>query len=460
GAYYYGGKLIDVSREARAVADGLKSSTQFVFCDELGLGTKPEGSQWTPLRDFAVPSPGPLSFEPVAFDAPLYIMFSSGTTGVPKCIVHSVGGTLIQHLKELRLHCDVKAKSRLFFYTTCGWMMWNWMVSALAADATIVTFDGALNYPNLGRLWELVRDERIETFGTSPKFISTCMGQAVDARAALGDFAPRTILTTGSPLLPEHSEWIQSQCPQVHLASISGGTDIISCFMLGVPTLPVRSGEIQRPGLGMAIEAWDAQGKPVRGEKGELVCTKPFPSMPLGFWNDGDGKKYHDAYFAYYAERGRDVWRHGDFVEVTADGGIVVYGRSDATLNPGGVRIGTAELYRQVEAIDEIADSLAIGKKEKDDTVIVLFVKLKPQRVLDASLVANIKSVIRSNLTPRHVPKEIIQVQDIPYTRSGKKVEMAVTEAVHGQPVKNLASLSNPESIDEYVAMGARWSAL
>lgn len=454
-AYRYGGKRCDVAPAMGEALARLPSVRRAVVISHLE-GEEPVAPAPLVLwRDFLGAATVP-RFEPLAFDAPLFIMFSSGTTGVPKCITHGVGGTLLQHVKELGLHADLGPGSRLLYYTTCGWMMWNWMASALATGASLVVYDGAVTYPDLGVLWRVVREEGVTAFGTSPKFLSACMAHGTDAKGALAGYRPATILATGSPLLPEHAAWVYAEVGDVHLASISGGTDIISCFMLGVPLLPVRAGEIQAAGLGMAVDAWDEAGLPVRGGKGELVCTAPFPSMPVGFWNDPGGVKYTDAYFGFYAALGREVWRHGDFVEITPHQGVVVYGRSDATLNPGGVRIGTAELYRQVEAMEEVADSLAIGRVEGDDTVIVLFVKLKAGWALDAALTRKIKDKVRLNLTPRHVPKEIVAVKDVPYTRSGKKVELAVTEAVHGLPVKNLAALANPEAMEEYVAMAPK----
>lgn len=394
----------------------------------------------------------PLTFTPTAFEHPLYIMFSSGTTGVPKCIVHGAGGTLLQHKKELMLHSDIKPGDRLLYFTTCGWMMWNWMVSALSTGATLVLFEGSVSYPDFSVLWRAVSDHKVTHFGTSPKFLSACMKAAYEP-SDLTLSSLRAVLSTGSPLLPEHFTWVYEHVGKdVHLASISGGTDIISCFMLGVPTLPVYSGEIQAPGLGMAIAAWNDDAEPVVGEKGELVCTQPFVSMPVGFWNDQDGKRYQKAYFDFYPDR--DVWRHGDFIAITERGGVIVFGRSDATLNPGGVRIGTAEIYRQVEAMPGVIDSLAIGHEESDgDVSIWLFVKLGPEMTLTDTMIKDIKTHIREELTPRHVPARIFAVKDIPYTRSGKKVELAVKQAVHGETVENLGALVNPEAMSEYFAL-------
>ena len=412
---------------------------------------------WTDLLGAA--SSVPLEFTPRAFNDPLFILFSSGTTGIPKAIVHSVGGTLLQHVKELMLHSDIGPGSRLMFYTTCGWMMWNWMVSALATGASLVLYEGSVATPDLGVFWRAAREHQVTALGTSPKFIATCMAQSYDPRPTLGAYAPRTLLATGAPLLPEHFSWIYSHVAgpdgDLHLASISGGTDIVSCFMLGTPSLPVRAGEIQFAGLGMNIDAWDDAGQTVRGSKAELVCKSPFPSMPLGFWGDSDGSRYRNAYFEHYSSP--QVWRHGDFIEITPSGGIIVYGRSDATLNPGGVRIGTAELYRQVETVEGVIDSIAVARREDGDEAIILFVKLAPGLDLTEALRQRIKLTIRERLTPRHVPRQILQVKDIPYTRSGKKVELAVTQAIHGQNVANMAALANPEAMLEFQALAKAW---
>ena len=386
-----------------------------------------------------------IAFERLPFDHPLYILYSSGTTGVPKCIVHGAGGTLLQHLKEQQLHTDVKPGDRLFYYTTCGWMMWNWLVSGLASQATLMLYDGS-PFVRRGRvLWDYAQEAGITIFGTAAKYI--------DAIAKLG-LAPveshqlpalKTLLSTGSPLTPEGFDYVyKSIKSDLHLASISGGTDIVSCFALGNPMLPVWRGEIQSPGLGMQVEVFDEDGHSLKSGKGELVCTAPFPSMPLGFWNDTDGAKYHAAYFDKYA----NVWCHGDYLEYTEHGGLVIYGRSDAVLNPGGVRIGTAEIYRQVEKLDEVVESLAIGQEWNNDVRVILFVRLQEGLALDEALVNKIKIQIRDNTTPRHVPDKILQVADIPRTRSGKIVELAVRNVVHGQPVKNSEALANPEALE------------
>jgi acetoacetyl-CoA synthetase len=462
-AYRYNGKLFNCEPNASAFLARLKSLQGAVsvrHLDDSSPLPKKDGYVSYTWSDFLALAPSKvIEFTSVPFDHPVFIMFSSGTTGVPKCIVHGTGGTLLQHKKELMLHSDLKHGDRLLYFTTCGWMMWNWMASALSLGTSLVLFEGSLSFPDLSILWQVVGTEKVTALGTSPKFISACMNAGTEPKKHLQGHLPRTVLSTGSPLLPEHYTWIYDHVGQdLHLASISGGTDIISCFMLGNPILPVRAGEIQAPGLGMAIDVWDDSCRSLMQEKGELVCTKPFVSMPVGFLNDQGGKKYHEAYFDFFPEHDAEVWRHGDYVEWTAHGGIVVYGRSDATLNPGGVRIGTAEIYRQVENLTEIADSIAVGRQVDGDTEVVLFVKMSDGFPWDDELVAKLKAMIKSNLTPRHVPKEIIPVKDIPYTRSGKKIELAVTKVIHGEEVKNFGAFSNPESIAEYVTIArSRW---
>ena len=388
-----------------------------------------------------------ISFEQLPFDHPLYIMFSSGTTGVPKCIVHGAGGTLLQHLKEHRLHTDVKPGDRTFFFTTCGWMMWNWLVSGLAAEATLLLYDGSPFYPDGNVLFDYADAEKMTQFGTSAKFIDAINKAGLKPRQTHDLASVRTLCSTGSPLVPEAFDFVYENIKQdMCLSSISGGTDIISCFALGNPVLPVYRGELQTRGLGMQVEVWNDDGKQVRGEKGELVCTNPFPSMPIGFWNDPDGEKYHSAYF----DRFPNVWCHGDYVELTAQDGIIIYGRSDAVLNPGGVRIGTAEIYRQVEQLDEVVESLVIGQEWEGDVRVVLFVRLRGGLTLDDALIDKIRKQIRANTTPRHVPARVVQVSDIPRTKSGKIVELAVREVVHGRPVKNKEALANPEALEQF----------
>lgn len=382
-------------------------------------------------------------FVSLPFNHPIYILFSSGTTGKPKCIIHGAG-TLLQHIKELGLHSNLGTNDNLCFYTTCGWMMWNWMVSSLALGATLTLYEGSPTYPNYNRLFELITEERITIFGTSAKFLSAVekMGATPGQENQLTHL--KCILSTGSPLLPQNYDFVYHQIKSdIQLSSISGGTDIISCFALGNPMLPVYRGELQCLGLGMGVEVFNEQGQSVRGQRGELVCTKPFPSMPIGFLNDKDNAAYHRAYFEHFPE----VWTHGDFAEVSEHGGLIIYGRSDAVLNPGGVRIGTAEIYRQVETIDAVLESVVIGQEWEEDTRIILFVKLKPHLQLDNELIKQIKATIRKNASPRHVPEKILQVADIPRTINGKIVEIAVRQAVHQQAISNLQSLINPEAL-------------
>ena len=448
--YWYNGKPVDCLEKNAEVVARMPSLLRTVVVPYLdpaaGVGAVANAVSWCDLPTVAADAE--VRITRVAFDHPLFIMFSSGTTGVPKCIVHCHGGALLQHLKEHQLHSDVRRGDRLFYFTTCGWMMWNWLVSGLACGATLLLYDGSPFAAKGTVLFDYAAAEKMTHFGTSAKFI--------DAAAKLGltpgkthDLAAlRAMFSTGSPLSPEGFDWVYREIKQdILLASISGGTDIISCFVLGNPVLPVYRGEIQCRGLGMAVDVFDDEGKPVRSEKGELVCTKPFPVMPVGFWNDPDGARYRAAYF----ERFPNVWCHGDFSELTAHDGMIIYGRSDATLNPGGVRIGTAEIYRQVEQLPEILESLVIGQDwppgKNDDVRVVLFVKLQEGHALDAALIDRVKKQIRDNTTPRHVPAKVVQVQDIPRTKSGKIVELAVRNVVHAQPVKNVEALANPEAL-------------
>jgi acetoacetyl-CoA synthetase len=396
----------------------------------------------------AVGANGPvLQFVKMPFNHPLYILYSSGTTGVPKCIVHGAGGTLLQHQKEHLLHTDVKRTDRLFYFTTCGWMMWNWLMSGLATGATLVLYDGSPFHPDAGVLWRMAQEERVTIFGTSAKYISALEKSSFVPAKEVDLSALRTVLSTGSPLLPDGFDYVyQSIKADVLLASISGGTDIVSCFALGCPIRPVHRGEIQSRGLGMSVDIFDDSGKPVRGDRGELVCTAPFPSMPVGFWNDPEGVKYRAAYF----ERFPGVWHHGDYAALTEHDGIVIYGRSDAVLNPGGVRIGTAEIYAAVESLDEIIEGLAIGQDWQSDVRVVLFVRLKPAVVLDEPLKKKIRDTIRAHTSPRHVPAKIIAVPDIPRTLSGKLTELAVRNVVHGLPVKNIDALANPNALEHF----------
>jgi acetoacetyl-CoA synthetase len=388
-----------------------------------------------------------IDFEQLPADHPVYIMYSSGTTGVPKCIVHGAAGTLIQHIKELKLHADVKREDTIFYFTTCGWMMWNWLVSSLTLGARLMLFDGSPFFPRPGALWQMAQDEKVTIFGTSAKYLAAVEKAGVRPKESY-DLTPlKAILSTGSPLSIESFEYVYRDIKEeLVLSSISGGTDIISCFALGNPIGAVYAGELQCRGLGMKVQAFDDEGKPVTEEKGELVCTAAAPSMPIYFWNDPDGRKYRSAYFEVWPE----VWSHGDYIEITRHGGVIIYGRSDATLNPGGVRIGTAEIYRQVENIPEVLDSLVVGQDWDNDVRVILFVKLREGQELTEELLKRIKTMIRQNTTPRHVPGKIIAVNDIPYTISGKKVELAVRKVIHNQEVKNKDALANPEALDLY----------
>ncbi|WP_406872585.1 acetoacetate--CoA ligase [Aminobacter sp. P9b] len=453
--YWYAGKHIEVGEKVAAVAAKLTTVSKVLVVDYLGTASDVASSiaKAEALEDALAPFVArPVTFEPLPFSHPLYILFSSGTTGIPKCIVHSAGGTLIQHVKELRLHAGLKAGDRLFYFTTCGWMMWNWLVSGLAAEATLLLYDGSPFHPDGNVLFDFAQAEKMTYFGTSAKFIDSVRKAGLRPIDSHDLSTVRTISSTGSPLSPECFAFVYDGIKKdVHLASISGGTDIVSCFVLGVPTEPVWSGEIQGAGLGLAVEVWDDDGQPVREEKGELVCARAFPAMPIGFWNDPDGAKYHAAYF----ERFDNVWCHGDFAEWTAHGGMIIHGRSDATLNPGGVRIGTAEIYNQVEQMPEIAEAICIGQDWQDDVRVVLFVRLAPGVSLDAELEKRIRTKIRTGASPRHVPAKIVAVADIPRTKSGKITELAVRDIVHGRPVKNQEALANPEALELYVGLGA-----
>lgn len=381
------------------------------------------------------------------FDHPLYILFSSGTTGKPKCIMHGAGGTLLQHIKELGLHTDIHPNDNLFFYTTCGWMMWNWMVSTLAFGATLTLYEGSTTYPNNLCLFQWIEHEKVTVFGTSPKFLSSIEQAGIHPATECAMDHLRCILSTGAPLLPEQYDFVDTHIsPGIQLSSISGGTDIVSCFALGNPLLPVYPGELQCMGLGMAVEVYDESGQSIQNARGELVCTQPFPSMPVGFWNDPQKELYKKAYFSRF----KGVWAHGDFAEITPHHGLIIYGRSDAVLNPGGVRIGTAEIYRQVEKIPGILDSVVIGQNWNSDVRVILFVKLREGMRLDESLMQTIRQTIRTHASPRHVPSKILQVTDIPRTISGKLVEIAVRQAVHGEPIPNVHSLANPHALDYF----------
>jgi acetoacetyl-CoA synthetase len=447
--YYYNGKVIDCLAKNADVVARLPTVEQTVVVPYINatsdLSAIRGATDWDDFINAFTAAQ--VSFARVEFSHPLFIMFSSGTTGVPKCIVHSTGGTLLQHLKEHRLHADVRDNDRLFYFTTCGWMMWNWLVSGLASNATLLLYDGSPFAGGNTIVYDFADAEGMTQLGTSAKFIEASNKFGLQPQQSHQLSTLRSIFSTGSPLSPESYDYIYQQVKgDILLASISGGTDILSCFALGCPLLPVWKGELQCRGLGMAVDVFDDDGQPVSGEKGELVCTRPFPSMPVGFWNDPDGSKYHNAYF----DRFEGIWCHGDFVEITAHGGMIIYGRSDAVLNPGGVRIGTAEIYRQVEQVDEVLESIVIGQSWENDVRVVLFVKLREGLTLDEELIARIKQQIRSKTTPRHVPAKVLQVADIPRTKSGKIVELAVRDVVHGREVKNKESLANAEALEYF----------
>jgi len=450
--YFYNGKIFDSLGKVREIVQGLPTLRKVIVSPYVReTGHDLAGMAYaTLLDDFVAPwrAVREIEFVRLPFEHPLYVLYSSGTTGVPKCIVHCAGGALLQHLKEHRLHCDIKPGDKLFYFTTCGWMMWNWLASALASEATLLLYDGS-PFVSRGRaLFDYAEAEGMTHFGTSAKFIDACAKNGLKPAASHDLSALRAIFSTGSPLAAESFDYIYRDWKaDVHLASISGGTDIVSCFVLGNPLGPVWRGEIQCAGLGMAVDVFDEGGHSLPpGVKGELVCTRPFPSMPIGFWNDPKGAKYRAAYF----ERFPGVWCHGDFAEKTSHGGFVIHGRSDATLNPGGVRIGTAEIYRQVEKLPEVLESIVIGQEWDNDVRVVLFVKLREGLALDDALVKRIKETIRINTTPRHVPAKVLQVADIPRTKSGKIVELAVREVVHGRPVKNIEALANPEALEYF----------
>ena len=447
--YWYNRKPISIIDKLAGIAAGLPCAESILIVSCLGDAAIAAAhvTRAVALDDFLKPfAPKPLTFERLPFNHPVYILFSSGTTGVPKCIVHGAGGTLLQHFKEHRLHCDLRPGERFFFFTTCSWMVWNWLVSGLGSGATLVLYDGSPFAPPTA-LWDLAQQERINVFGTSAKYIEGCKNRGLAPAHSHDLSSLRLIASGGSPLSAASFHYVYSQIKtHAQLAPISGGTDIVSAFVLGDPTAPVWRGEIQAPGLGMAVDVWAQDGKPLREGKGELVCTRPFPSMPVMFWNDPEQRKYRCAYF----ERFPGVWCHGDFAEWTAHGGMIIHGRSDATLNPGGVRIGTAEIYAQVEQIPQVLEAVAVGQEWENDVRVVLFVRLAQGAELDDALREMIRKKIRSGATPRHVPAKIVQIADIPRTKSGKITELAVRDAIHGRMVKNTEALANPAAIELY----------
>ncbi len=447
-AYRYNGKDFDCLERVAELVTKIESIERIVIApyvaDSPDLSDLARAVSWAEFTDNQADQ---IEFAQLPFDHPLYILYSSGTTGVPKCIVHGQGGTLLQHLKELMLHTDLKCDDRLFYFTTCGWMMWNWLVSGLAVGSTVVLFDGSPFHPDGNALWNLVDEFDISVFGTSAKWIAACDKAGIKPGETHRLSNLKAILSTGSPLLPESFDYVYRDIKaDVQLSSISGGTDIVSCFALGNPLLPVYNGELQCRGLGMKVEIRNDDGKVVVDETGELTCSQPFPCMPVQFWNDPDGTRYRAAYF----ETHEGIWSHGDYARLTPRGGVVIYGRSDATLNPGGVRIGTAEIYRQVEKLDEIIESICVGQDFEGDVRVVLFVRLREGVMLDDALRERIRKTVRANATPRHVPAVILDVPDIPRTVSGKITELAVRDVIHGRPVKNTSALANPEALEYF----------
>ncbi len=450
--YSYNGKLINCREKIQKIIENVPSIQKVILIPKFNNFNKKEINSGQPdnyfyFNELLQNTSSDVEFKQLPFDHPVFIMYSSGTTGIPKCIVHGAGGTLLQHFKELSLHTNLTRNDTITYYTTCGWMMWNWLVSSLMVGATIFLYDGSPVYPNIKTLWKKIEEENISVFGTSPKFIKLSEDSKINPIKEFNLSSLKTILSTGSPLPNESFEWIYKNVKKdLQLSSISGGTDIISCFMLGNPMLPVYTGEIQCRGLGMKVEAFNEKAEPVIEKKGELVCTAPFPSMPIYFWNDSEGEKYRAAYFEDYP----GIWRHGDFIRITKNNGVVVFGRSDATLNPGGVRIGTSEIYNIVESMEEIEDSLVVGQRWENDIRIILFVVMNKNHTLNEGLIERIKTNIRTSASPRHVPNKIIQVEDIPRTLNGKKVEIAIVRLIHDEKVENKDVLANPESLQQF----------
>jgi acetoacetyl-CoA synthetase len=454
-SYSYNGKTINCTKKLEKIVEKIPEVEKVILIDNFEDFTdlkqkenfRAASDKYITFNNLMDNNSTSIEFEQLSFDHPVYIMYSSGTTGVPKCIVHGAGGTLLQHFKELSLHTNLGRHDIITFFTTCGWMMWNWLVSSLNVGAAIFLYDGSPVYPSIKILWEKIDEHKITIFGTSPKYLSICQKSNLIPKNEFSLASLKTILSTGSPLSRDNFNWVYLKVKEdVQLSSISGGTDIISCFMLGNPNLPVYWEEIQCRGLGMKVEAINSKNEFAIEEKGELVCTKPFPSMPVYFWNDPDGEKYRKAYF----EKHSGIWTHGDFIKITSRGGVIVYGRSDATLNPGGVRIGTAEIYRIVETINEVSDSIVVGQKWGDDVRIILFVVLKNDETLDENFSTLIRTKIRNEASPRHVPSKIIQVTDVPRTISGKKVEVSVAKILNGERIDNVEALANPECLNQY----------